>query len=686
MTDTRAEHRTNRLADETSPYLLQHAHNPVDWYPWGEKALEQARLEEKPILLSIGYSACHWCHVMAHESFEDAETAALMNAHFINIKVDREERPDLDKVYQSAHQLLVGRGGGWPLTMFLTPDQTPFFGGTYFPPEPRHGLPDFKTVLKRVSGFYREHTEQVTEQNRALLGALANTLPEPGEGVGRLTEGPLTAAREQLAANFDSANGGFGGAPKFPHAPAVEFLLRRGSRGDDQAMEMALRSLRAMADGGIYDHVGGGFFRYAVDERWEIPHFEKMLYDNGPLLALYAEAWRLTGERQFREVAEAVGEWVMREMTSPEGGYYATLDADTEGHEGATYLWGAEEVEELLGHAEFQVAALRFGLDQHANFEGRWHLYATCPLNGIAAAVGLSEAEVVQRLASARSKLFAARSRRVAPGRDEKVLTAWNALMIRGMARAGRLLGRADFISSAERALDFVRQHLWREGRLLAAYKDGEAHLPAYLDDHAFLIDAILELLQARWRDGEISFAKTLADLLLEHFEDERAGGFFFTADDHESLIHRPKPLMDESLPAGNGIAARALGRLGHLLGDLHCIDAAERTVRASWNDLENTPYAHASLLIALEEILEPPQLVVLRGEGDALSAWLERCNERHTPTRQTFAVPNHATDLPGLLAQRKGAEPVVAYLCSGQSCAAPVTKTDALESALRSA
>ena len=676
-------HPTNRLAHETSPYLLQHAHNPVDWHPWGEEVLALARRQKKPILLSIGYSACHWCHVMAHESFENEETAALMNELFINIKVDREERPDLDKIYQSAHQLLVGRGGGWPLTMFLTPEQTPFFGGTYFPPEPRHGLPDFRTVLQRVEKFYREHPERVAEQNEALLGALANTLAEPGEQVGQLTDAPIRAAREQLAANFDDANGGFGGAPKFPHAPALEFLLRRGTCGDTQAREMAVRSLRAMADGGIYDHVGGGFFRYAVDERWEIPHFEKMLYDNGPLIALYAEAWELTGEPQFREVAESVGEWVMREMTSPEGGYYATLDADSAGGEGGYYLWGAEEAEELLGHAEFQVAALRFGLDQHPNFEGRWHLHATCPLNGIAAAVGLSETEVSGRLASAGAKLFAARSRRDAPGRDEKVLTAWNALMIRGMARAGRVLGRDDFVASAGRALDFIRRHLWHDGRLLAAHKDGQAHLPAYLDDHAFLVDAVLELLQARWRDGEISFATQLADLLLDHFEDETAGGFFFTADDHEKLIHRPKPLADESLPAGNAVAARSLSRLGHLLGDLHYTDAAEHTLRAAWGELNDAPYAHASLLTALDEVLTPPALVVLRGEEHALASWSARCTEQGRPTRQVFAVPDSATDLPKGLEQRKSIGPAVAYVCAGRQCSPPITEFDALESAL---
>jgi len=669
----------NRLAHETSPYLLQHAGNPVDWYPWGEEAHARARAEDKPILLSIGYSACHWCHVMEHESFEDEDTARVMNELFINIKVDREERPDLDRIYQTAHQVLAGRPGGWPLTMFLAPDDhTPFFGGTYFPNRPRHGLPAFTDLLQRVAAFYREHRDAITEQNSVLRGMFTRFepgRPEPGR---ILDSQPLIAARRELESHYDPVHGGFGGAPKFPHPMNLEFLLRAhaASGGQDAtARAMAADSLRAMIRGGLYDQLGGGFFRYSVDERWMIPHFEKMLYDNGPLLALAADAARATGDRLFARAARATGEWVMREMQSPAGGYYATLDADSEGHEGRYYVWTPREVEALVTAEEYRLFAPIYGLDRSANFEGEsWHLHTYEDPAAVARRLGLDPVTAEALLGTAREKLLAARNRRVRPGRDEKIITGWNGLMIRGMARAGRLLGHPDLVDSASGALDFVRANLWRDDRLLASFKDGRAVLPAYLDDYAFLMDGVLELLQARWRNSDLAFLTELAETLLDHFEDKENGGFFFTADDHERLVHRPKPLGDDATPSGNGVAALVLQRLGHLLGARHFLEAAERTLRVAQAGIERYPSAHCALLAALAEHLHPPQTVVLRGPSSGFAPWIERAAARYAPARVLLAIPETVRDLPGLLGRMKTGTAVGAHVCTGVSCAAPAT------------
>jgi uncharacterized protein len=668
---------TNHLAGETSPYLLQHANNPVDWHPWGPAALTLARETGKPILLSVGYSACHWCHVMAHECFEDAGVAAVMNDLFVNIKVDREERPDLDKIYQTAHSLLTQRNGGWPLTMFLTPGgQIPFFGGTYFPREPRYGLPGFVELMQRVSAFYRERQTDIAEQNDSLLNALAR-IAAPPPAPGRPDALPLDVARNQLEKQFDAAHGGFGRAPKFPHPTSLERLLRHwsgsraGGQTDEHALHMASYTLERMAFGGVYDQLGGGFCRYSVDDYWMIPHFEKMLYDNGPLLALYAQAHAATGNPLYARIAHETAAWVLREMQSPEGGYYSTLDADSEGEEGKFYAWTRAEVRTALG-ADYDLFARRFGLDREPNFEGRYHLHVFTGLSELARESGLGEDEIAQRLDAARARLFALREQRIHPGRDEKILTAWNGLMIRGMASAARHLAAPDYAASAERALDFIRATLWRDGRLLATYKDGKAHLNAYLDDHVFLIDAILELLQVRWRDGDLAFAVQLAEVVLTHFQDPD-GGFFFTADDHETLIQRPKPVADDALPSGNGIAATVLGRLGHLLGETRYLDAAERTLTSLWPVIEQNAYACTALLLATEEYLFPGQTVVIRGSGDALELWQRHCAQAYAPRRLCLAIPDDATDLPGILRERRSQDGCVAYVCAGTQCSPPV-------------
>jgi len=674
----------NRLAQETSPYLLQHADNPVDWYPWGEEALRLARELDRPILLSIGYSACHWCHVMAHESFEDASVAATMNRNFVNIKVDREERRDIDQIYQTAHHVLTQRGGGWPLTMFLTPDQKPFFGGTYFPKTPRYDLPGFGDLLERVAAVYREQGQAIAAQNAELVSLLESTVAQPPASAVALLAGPVSAALSELKRMFDPAHGGFGGAPKFPHPAELELALTRGAIDDDEpARRMTLFTLRKMAEGGIYDQLGGGFCRYSVDERWMIPHFEKMLYDNGPLLRLYADAWLVTGDELFRRVTEQTAAWVMREMQSPEGAFYSSLDADSEHVEGKYYVWTREEVAQVIDEDEYAVASAHLGLTRSPNFEGEhWHLYIAQSIDKVAAALGLALPMAEDLAARARGKLLSARERRVRPNRDDKVLTSWNALMIQGLAHAGRVFGRADWVASARRALEFLRAELWRDSRLLATYK-GRAHLNAYLDDHAFLLAALLELMQADFRAEDLKFASELADALLERFEDPSEGGFFFTSRDHEALILRPKPGPDSATPSGNGVAALSLQRLGHLVGEPRYLDAAQRALRLFFLQMQGHPSAFATLCLALAEHLRPPAIVILRGRAAELEAWRARLAGLYAPSTLVFTLADGIAGLPPAM-DKPARSGVNAWVCRGVECLPPIEEPAALERALQ--
>jgi uncharacterized protein YyaL (SSP411 family) len=678
----------NHLAEETSPYLLQHADNPVDWYPWGEAALSRARQESKPILLSIGYSACHWCHVMAHESFEDPRTAALMNELFINIKVDREERPDLDKIYQLAQQMLTHGSGGWPLTMFLTPQEQPFFGGTYFPKEPRYGMPAFRDLLRRVADYYREQNAEIETQNQQLTAAFAAMVPPPAPDA-VLDDAPLAQGRAALERSFDATFGGFTGAPKFPHPNSIERCMRQwyaaaaGPTPDLKALYMASLTLTRMAEGGLYDQLGGGFARYSVDASWMIPHFEKMLYDNAQLLCEYSRAHLATGEALFARVAHETADWVLRDMRSAEGALYSSLDADSQGHEGKFYVWTPGEVQALLTPPEYASFSRRFGLDRGANFEGEWHLHAYRSLDDIAAEIRESPQAVAALIDSSRGKLLRARNLRIWPARDEKILTAWNALMIKGLAIAARVLNRPDLAAAASTAVDFLRHHLWREGRLLATYKDGRAHLPAYLDDYAFLADALVELLQTRWRGADLEFARQLAEVLLDQFEDREHGGFFFTAREHEKLIYRSKTFADESVPAGNGIAAGVLCRLGYLLGETRYLDSAERTLQAAWTAIQEYPQAHMNLLNALEDFLPSMQVLVIRGEPASAAQWARELGALYAPTRMIFAIPT-GEELPPALAAKGAAAGTVAYLCTGMTCSAPLTNLADISRALK--
>ena len=675
-----------RLARETSPYLQQHADNPVDWFPWGEEALRLAREQDKPILLSIGYSACHWCHVMAHESFEDPAVAEVMNRLFINIKVDREERPDLDQIYQTAPALLTRRNGGWPLTLFLTPDQQPFYGGTYFPKTARYGMPGFVDLLNRIAEAWREQRAAIAEQGIALQQALDATQPRSADA--RLApeaaviddsaiERAIGTAISGLTGSLDEVEGGFGNAPKFPHPAELEFCLRFGDR-EPALRAHALLTLRKMACGGIFDQLGGGFARYSVDQRWMIPHFEKMLYDNGPLLGLYAHAWTLTNDPLYQRVAEETADWVMREMQSPAGAYYASFDADSEHVEGKFYVWSREQVCELLDADEYEVAAAHYGLDRAPNFEGQyWHLHIVRPLPDIAAALAINEADAQQLLARARRKLFIARGQRVHPGRDDKVLTSWNALMIRGMARAARVFGRDDWFDSARGATQFVFAKLRVGDRLLATYKDGRAHLNAYLDDYAFLALALLELLQARFDRQTLELARSLGDALLMHFEDRDAGGFFFVSHDHEPLILKPKPGHDQATPSGNGCAVLALIRLGHLLGETRYLDAAERALRLFVPLISLQASGFATFCMALAEFRHPTRVVLLRGPSPEVRQWQAALAHWDLPATLTLGLHGDVRDLPALLDKPAPDDHVNAFVCEGVTC---LTAVESLE------
>ena len=722
----------NRLASETSPYLLQHAGNPVYWQPWDEAALAAARQSGKPILLSIGYSSCHWCHVMARESFEDAATAAVMNAHFVNIKVDREERPDLDKVYQTAHQLLTRQTGGWPLTMFLDPEtRVPFFGGTYFPKSPRFQLPGFTELLHRIREVFEKKRDDLEEQGQRVLEAMRH-LDRPEADNDRLDDAELLArARSQLGEQYDAQEGGFGSAPKFPMPAMLDRVLRHQAYGnhprgrasggtrnrlvrpaggrapprfrspaqpgpgpaanrpagrnegrDRDGLEMVMNTLTRMARGGIYDHLGGGFFRYSTDRKWTIPHFEKMLYDNGQLLSLYADALSLGPDPLFAGAVRESAEWLLREMRHPEGGFFAALDADSEGEEGLFYLWRRERIKRLLTPDEYLVVETLYGIDKPANFENKWNFHRRDAWRSVVQRLSLQPAEAEQLLASARRKLFAEREKRQRPGLDDKVLTSWNALAIKGLAKAAVALDEPEWLRAACRCADFIRHHLWRDGVLHATWKNGRARLHGYLDDYANLLDALLVLLSAAWRDEDARFAHTLADALLENFQDREAGGFFFTPHRGEPLIHRPKPTIDDAQPPGNGVAARALARLGELFGNTAWLDAAAGALDTARAMMEQYPAGHCTLLTALEERLYPGELIVLRGPPEALTEWRRALRGGYRPWRRIYAIPAGAEAVPPYLPPHTGPEPV-AFVCSDASCSLPITSMEALRSAL---
>jgi uncharacterized protein YyaL (SSP411 family) len=660
----------NRLARETSPYLLQHAHNPVDWYPWGEEAFARAKAEDKPILLSVGYSACHWCHVMERESFENAETAAVMNRHFVSVKVDREERPDVDHIYMQAVQTMTGQGG-WPMTVFLTPDGTPFYGGTYFPPVDRHGLPGFLRLLQALADAWANRRTDVVDNGRQLTAALGQESRLRAAGT-LLTDEILFAAFQGVSAQFDEEHGGLGGAPKFPQPMIWEFVLRFARRTDNPyARRMVHTTLVKMARGGIYDHLGGGFARYSVDRLWLVPHFEKMLYDNAQLASLYLHAWQAFGDPECRRVCEETLDYVVREMTDPAGGFYSAQDADSEGHEGKFFVWTPDEIRAVLG-ADADAAMAYWGVDRGPNFEGKSILWLP----------GQPDPE---RAASWRRRMFEAREHRVKPGRDDKILTAWNGLMARAFAEAGRALGRSDYIATARRNAEFVLGSMRANGRLLRTWKGGQAKLKGYLEDYAMLAAALLELYAATFDRLWLDEARGLAGDMLRLFWDEDVGGFFDTGVDHERLIVRPRNLYDNAVPCGSSVGIEVLLRLAALTGEERWERQALTALRPMADLMGRHPTAFGRFLCALDFHVGPRAEVALIAPRtiEETSELAREVFGRFLPNVVTAGMVDGQREatagIPLLESRLALDDKPTAYVCRNYTCELPVTDRAAL-------
>ncbi|MCB9463786.1 MAG: thioredoxin domain-containing protein [Candidatus Eisenbacteria bacterium] len=668
--------RTNRLAAASSPYLRQHAHNPVDWYPWGPEALERSSKEDKPIFLSIGYAACHWCHVMERESFEDTEIAAFLNEHFVNIKVDREERPDLDDIYMAAVQMIAGQGG-WPMSVFLTPERTPFFAGTYFPPDDRYGRPGFRRLLRGLAEAYRTRRDDIekgADQVMSALRAFAVT-PESESGPNR---GSWDRAVAALRSSFDDEFGGFGDAPKFPHSLAVQILLREHARsGDGELLRMAEETLDAMARGGLYDHLGGGFHRYATDAKWLVPHFEKMLYDQALLVLAYAEAFQVTRSPLYERVLRGTCDYVLRDLTAPDGAFYSTEDADSEGEEGRYYVWSASEVASLLGD-EAPLFSRAYDVTPEGNWEGTTILQRVRDAEALGVEYGVSADQIEDRLARCRETLFASRSHRVRPARDEKILTAWNGLMIRALSRAARVLDEPRFSQAAEQASRFVLDKMIVAGRLHRVAMDGVVSVPAYLEDHVNLASGLVELYEATFEPDWLSAAATVIDLAVPLFADD-AGGFFLTAEDHTDLIVRMKMGQDGSVPSGNSMAAETLLRLGRLLGREDLEERGEGTLRAFAAYLEKMPEGLHQMLLALD-ILEGPrrEIVLAGGPGPDLDAMRRIVDRTFLP--RTVLCHGKGLEHSELARGKESIDGrATAYVCQDFVCGAPTTDPEEL-------
>jgi uncharacterized protein YyaL (SSP411 family) len=673
------EHKhTNALIHETSPYLIQHAHNPVNWYPWGEEALAKARSENKPILLSIGYSACHWCHVMEHESFEDEAIAGLMNEHFVNIKVDREERPDLDQIYMTAVQMMTGQGG-WPMTMFLTPEGAPFYGGTYFPPADRYNMPGFPRVLLSVAEAYRAQPEQVANTVTSMLGELRRIgLAEESQEL--LTTEILDGSYRRMAKNYDATHGGFGSAPKFPPAMTLEFFLHAYHRnGSADALEMVQHTARKMAEGGMYDQLGGGFHRYSVDAKWLVPHFEKMLYDNALLARLYLHIYQLTRDEFARRIAEETLDYVVREMTDARGGFYSSQDADSEGEEGKFFVWSREEIVSLLGEADAAIFCEYFDVTDSGNFEGQNILHVTKTIDDLATKHQITSTRVREIIETGRRKLFDVREHRVKPGRDEKVLTGWNGLMLTSFAEASAILDRADYREVARRNASFLLTELQRDGLLLRTYKDGAAKLNGYLEDYASLIDGLISLYEATGELEWIEAAIKLAGTMVDQFWDDETGGFFFTGKTHEKLIVRSKEWLDNATPSGNSMAAVVLLRLNALTANDDYRRRATTILRLMSDQIRRYPSAFGLALQALDFYLSSPlEIAIVGSETDEAFIQMKKTVwDTYLPNRVISLLVNdfdRAPEVVPLLAGRNGKDgPAAAYICRSHTCEAPV-------------
>jgi len=681
--------RSNRLIRETSPYLLQHAYNPVDWYPWGEEAFARAKQENKPLLLSIGYSACHWCHVMAHESFENDAIARLMNDNFVNIKVDREERPDLDQIYMNAVQMMTHHGG-WPMTVFLTPDGVPFYGGTYFPPEDRYNMPGFPKVLFSVAEAYRERPADIARTTESLLEELRRvSVAGPAETL--LAPDLLEAAYHGIVRNYDSLDGGFGAAPKFPPAMTLEFLLRTYHRsGAKEALEIGVHTCRKMANGGIYDQLGGGFHRYSTDAKWLVPHFEKMLYDNALLSRLYLHLYQVTREEWARTIAEGTLDYVLREMTDATGGFYSSQDADSEGHEGKFFVWTVEEVNRVLGREDAALFNSYYDITPGGNFEGQNILNVKHSLDQVAAREKVSPQYLHDLIKRGTRLLFLEREKRVKPHRDEKILTAWNGLMLTSFSEAAVTLGREDYLAPARLNADFLLTNLRSDGLLLRSWKNGEAKFNAYLEDYAFLIDGLLTLYEAtgelRWFEEALS----LTNKMNEEFWDEDAGGFFFTGRSHENLIVRPKDYFDNATPSGNSVAADILLRVNRLTDNEAYKDRALTILRQMSDMARRYPSGFGRALCALDfHLSNAKEIALIHGRDADPRTLVDQIWMHYLPNKvvaMAAADDTKASELIPLLRDRKLLNgKATAYVCENRVCQAPVTDGEALKAQLAS-
>ena len=677
---------TNHLISESSPYLLQHAHNPVDWYPWGEAAFVKAREENKPVLLSIGYSACHWCHVMAHESFEDEQIAQLMNEHFVNIKVDREERPDLDQIYMNAVQMMTHHGG-WPMTVFLTPDAVPFYGGTYFPPEDRYNMPGFPRILLSVAEAYRERQSDIVETSKSLVNELKR-LSEANTSVQPVEKELLDAAYLGIVRSYDPVNGGFGGAPKFPPAMTLEFLLRTYVRtGNAQALEMVRHTTQKMANGGMYDQLGGGFHRYSTDAKWLVPHFEKMLYDNALLSRVYLHYYQISQDKLAHETTHGILSYVLREMTSPEGGFYSTQDADSEGHEGKFFVWQYDEVVKILGKENATLFCEYYDITPGGNFEGQNIPNVKLTLDELAAKHGMSRPDVEASIERSRSELFDVREQRIKPDRDEKILTAWNGLMLASFAEAGVALNRPEYVEAARRNAEFILSNLKCDGFLRRTYKDGIAKFNAYLEDYAFFIEGLVTLYETTGETRWLTEAVTLTGRMVDEFWDETNGGFYFTGNSHETLIVRSKDYFDNATPSGNSVAATVLERLAILIERDDYRSIAMAVLNQIADSARKYPSGFGYGLSAMEFLLSTPkEVAIIANDKPSLQLFLKEVWANYRPNKVVAArlAGEQVNPTIALLRNRELiGNQTAAYICEHYVCQQPTTDLDGLRQRL---
>jgi len=682
-----SEH-TNHLIHETSPYLLQHAHNPVDWYPWGEEAFEKAKKENKPILLSIGYSACHWCHVMEHESFENEKIAGLMNELFVNIKVDREERPDLDEIYMNAVQMLTGRGG-WPMTTFLTPDGKPFYGGTYFPPEDRHGMPGFPRILAGVAQAYRERAQDVEKSVDQILAGLLR-MSESQETQRTFSPDVIGKSAEHISRAYDSEHGGLGQAPKFPNAGVYELFLRHHYQSQSQRyLDMVIHTLTKMGEGGIYDHLGGGFHRYSVDAKWLVPHFEKMLYDNAQLVRIYSQVYCITKDTFFKQIVDETVTYLLREMLVPEGGFYSTQDADSEGEEGKFFVWTLQQVNELLGEERGEIFCRIYDVSEQGNFEEKNILHPILTVEQASKFFRRDRGEIEALIADGKRTLFLEREKRVKPFRDEKIITSWNGLMLSGLAEAIKISPQPAYVEAASRTLDFIFTKMVRDGRLFHSYKDGKTKQLGYLDDYAFLALGLCDYYEATFDSGALTRAQELTETMLREFWDDAGGAFFYTGKSHEQLISRTKPVFDASIPSGNATATQLLLRFYHLTGKEDYLKRAEKILRSYYDVMENQPFGFAHMLCALDLYLNKPKEIVVVGKReDAKTAELLSEIQSHYLPNKTLQLVDPDTPLeqisPLLVGKTQVSGKPTVYICENFTCSAPITNRGEIQTILQ--